>query len=611
MINLNRQDPLNESPYEKVSSRLDIKNGLAHCPAHDDINRSLSITKGKDERVLLHCHAGCQTRDIVNALGLAMADLFPSNVKQERHEIGRRTHGAPGYKDYRKTIIRYSDGSKTAFFERLENGSWLKGLNGQKQTLYNLDVLKEPGIKFISESEKDADHLTKMGFHALSFGGAENWKSEYTALLSGQEVIVLPHNDEPGRKAAEKVARDIAISGAVVKVVPSETWGQHKGADVADWLEAGHTGEELLGLVSEALPESPQKAHEEACGSKKPNRFKLYQVGQIELKTPEYLVDGLIERDSLALLFGDPSSGKSLIAVDVACSIATGKDFHGKRVKQGTVIYIAGEGQEGLVRRFNAWGIARGVDIKNAPLFKSMIPASMTDNENVQEIISAIDEIIINHGAPSLIIIDTVARNFGPGDENSTRDMNQFIHAADIIRAQYKAAVIPVHHTGHGDKSRARGSMALRAALDAEYRVEKDDTGIIRLEATKMKDAELPEPMAFRIATVELPMKDDEDRPITSAVLQETSYEPKCAKGKTGRGKNQTRALELLSNLHKECCEKREDCGLPRDGAAVSVEDWKDAMRKDGMDRKRIGELITSLSDSGIVSIKSGLVHYK
>ncbi len=49
----------------------------ARCPAHDDNRNSLSIGQGKDGRVLLHCHAGCDVRAIVEAMGLRMADLFP------------------------------------------------------------------------------------------------------------------------------------------------------------------------------------------------------------------------------------------------------------------------------------------------------------------------------------------------------------------------------------------------------------------------------------------------------------------------------------------------------------------------------------------------------
>lgn len=57
---------------------------VARCPAHDDRTPSLSVTEGLDGRALLHCFAGCDTADIITALGLAWTDLFP-----EGHRSGR------------------------------------------------------------------------------------------------------------------------------------------------------------------------------------------------------------------------------------------------------------------------------------------------------------------------------------------------------------------------------------------------------------------------------------------------------------------------------------------------------------------------------------------
>ncbi|WP_439560713.1 AAA family ATPase [Roseinatronobacter sp.] len=52
-----------------------------------------------------------------------------------------------------------------------------------------------------------------------------------------------------------------------------------------------------------------------------------------------------------------PSSGKSFLAVGIALSVATGTPFHGRDTKQGAVFFIAGEGRNGLARRFAAWGM--------------------------------------------------------------------------------------------------------------------------------------------------------------------------------------------------------------------------------------------------------------
>ena len=61
----------------------------ARCPVHDDRENSLSVGEGEDDRVLLMCHAGCQTKTIVQALDLQMQDLFPNAEPKEKRDRSR------------------------------------------------------------------------------------------------------------------------------------------------------------------------------------------------------------------------------------------------------------------------------------------------------------------------------------------------------------------------------------------------------------------------------------------------------------------------------------------------------------------------------------------
>src|SRR5699024_4965434 len=79
------------------------------------------------------------------------------------------------------------------------------------------------------------------------------------------------------------------------------------------------------------------------------------RIGALEMTRPDWLLRGTLERDTFAMMFGDPGSGKSFLAIDWACRVATGAPWRDYAVKAGTVAYIAGEGQHGLVRRFRAW----------------------------------------------------------------------------------------------------------------------------------------------------------------------------------------------------------------------------------------------------------------
>jgi hypothetical protein len=232
--------------------------------------------------------------------------------------------------------------------------------------------------------------------------------------------------------------------------------------------------------------------------------FKFVPVADLECREPEFTVDGLIETETLGMIFGDPGCGKSFLAVDLALSVATGADFHEHPTKQGAVFFIAGEGHNGLARRFAAWSKARDVQLAGVPLFKSERAAQFLDRASAKAVNDAVAQLTVKHGAPALIIIDTLARNFGPGDENNTKEMSEFVVAIDDMKARFPGCcVLIVHHSGHGDKQRARGAMALKGALDFEFRVEKKGREV-QLINTKMKDAEAPKDMFFSFRQVEL-----------------------------------------------------------------------------------------------------------
>lgn len=232
--------------------------------------------------------------------------------------------------------------------------------------------------------------------------------------------------------------------------------------------------------------------------------FKFVAVGDLEYRDPEYIVGDLIETETLALIFGDPGCGKSFLAVDLGLSVASGTPFHGRDVKQGAVFYLAGEGHNGLARRFAAWGKARGVPLSGVPLFKSERAAQFLDGASAKAVADAVAAMADTHGDPALIIVDTLARNFGAGDENNTKDMSEFIVAIDDLKARFPGCtVLIVHHSGHASKERARGAMALKGALDCEYRVEKEGRDM-RLINTKMKDAEPPQDLFFTFRQIEL-----------------------------------------------------------------------------------------------------------
>jgi len=320
--------------------------------------------------------------------------------------------------------------------------------------------------------------------------------------------------------------------------------------------------------------------------------FKFLRLDIIEVKAISWVIKGHIEAHSFICIYGDSGSGKSLFAIEQAACVATGTPFYGIPVKQGPVIYLAGEGHSGLARRFEAWSIARGVSTKGAPIFLSEGSIALTKPTTMGQVCSALEKLIKEIGQdPLLVILDTWSRVLG-GDDSAPSDAAAGVAVLDGLRAQYgNFAVIVIHHEGH-QKGRGRGWSGLRAAVDMEYRVERGADGLLRLECTKAKDTEPTKPMAFQFIGVELPIKNESGETVTSAVLDRVDWEsePKAVK-EIAMGKNQAMALNILKRLATT--------------GPVTVEAWREACQTEGMIRQRFNEAKKSLAASGILEFNS------
>jgi hypothetical protein len=229
--------------------------------------------------------------------------------------------------------------------------------------------------------------------------------------------------------------------------------------------------------------------------------------------------------------------------------------------------------------------------LADAPLY--VAPAvAIPDAGQVAELMQAIESL---GEPPALIVLDTLARCFGGGDENSTQDMSKFVSACDTIRQRYHCTILVVHHTGHADKSRARGAIALKAAIDSEYRLAKD--GGLVLTATKMKDAETPAPVAMELSTVDLPgILDDYGNPVTSAAIEmidaDTGAIVSKAKMIRPRGKWQDVGVAVARRLV-----------ATSDDGCVSIDTWREECKTAGMVRQNQLRVLDSLVERGDIAV--------
>lgn len=348
--------------------------------------------------------------------------------------------------------------------------------------------------------------------------------------------------------------------------------------------------------------------------AEKPPTTLFTQVGELitDLQPPRWLIKSLIEKDSLAVLYGKPGDGKSFLAIDMAASVATGTNWHSKKTAPGAVFYIAGEGQNGLARRFKGWEIARDVSLKDAPLLISCTPIGLDIEENainVKEVVTALASQLKQK--PVLIVVDTLARNFA-GDENSTKDMNSFVRGMDSLRIAWGTSILIVHHTGKDISKGARGSSVLNAAIDAEYSVKMDENNVITMASHKMKEAELPPPLAFKLQRVKLPIDDEDGDDLwscTPVAMTDDYIPPK--RGSKGAGKNQILALECLAKLYHEHEERLKDSGKDPHTALVTIEEWREKCKQIGIIRPRFNEVKNSLDEQDRVELDSTYIKLK
>ncbi|MBL8864818.1 MAG: DUF3987 domain-containing protein [Planctomycetia bacterium] len=238
---------------------------IARCPAHDDGNPSLSIGIGDDNKVLLHCFAGCTSDAITKAIGFTTRDLFTS---KNGHANGKPKSAARSFNSMGEAIAEYekqlgrtkaiwnyydADGEICGLVLRWDAptgktirpiardvfGGWTLTAMPDPRPLYQLPDLATTKTIIVVEGEKCVDAARSLGFIATTSSGGSNaaTKSDWRPL-AGKDVLILPDNDAPGRKYAETVAAILAKLNPPAKVRVLELPGLADKGDLVDWIDA-------------------------------------------------------------------------------------------------------------------------------------------------------------------------------------------------------------------------------------------------------------------------------------------------------------------------------------------------------------------------------------
>ena len=281
---------------------------------------------------------------------------------------------------------------------------------------------------------------------------------------------------------------------------------------MGDALSKAQTSvDRLLGVVAKATP-LPLPGFTPADLDEAPN------------PTP-YWIKGILDQGDIGTGYGDSGVMKSFLFTDMLCHVAVGAIYCGHRVVQTAVLIIAGEGGSGMKKRIRAWELHHGARIGRRPkVFVATLPADlMADKGTIAATIAHAEKVL---GATvGIVCFDTLSSSFGDGDENSSTDMARVLRTARETCGN--RTVLLVHHVGHGDKGRERGSYALRGNVDFRIQVERPNDGrIITVSSKKQKDGEPFGDLHFEWKQIETGWRDIDGDPITSVILEPTNAVP-------------------------------------------------------------------------------------
>lgn len=428
-------------------------------PAHKNGDRkpSLTVSRGNG-KVLLNCHLGCGTKDIIDQLGLTMNDLFDEENRVKTEVARYRYIDENGEPQFEK--VRYEPKD---FVVMRPSGEY--GIGDAQRVLYHLPELKAAVARgetvYIVEGEKDADAMTTRHLVATcNFEGAGKWRDSYSKHFSGANVVIIADRDEAGYHHA-RIVRD-SLNGIAKHVRILQAAVRTAKADISDHFLAGFGIEDLVPLDG-AFKQVPLG--------------KLIAAGPME---PQRLAGGMLYAGGLHCIAGAPDCGKTTLALYWAVQLLS----EGKKV----AFFDEEGGPEVVAEKLISLG-ATISDTEN--LIYCPFPGKSWDDGDVAALMEYLTE-----NKPDMVLWDSSAAFLARAglDENSAPAVtNWWARVLTPLARELGAAVLVIDHdTKSSEQSRyARGSGAKLAALDVQFKVEikrpfsREQDGLLKFAVTK------------------------------------------------------------------------------------------------------------------------------
>jgi hypothetical protein len=489
---------------------------LTLCPAHSDSQPSLSISEGSNGRVLLHCFARCDYHAIVNAFVQQGADptwfrlssrITLSALAQNDPQL-LATLQALGCVERDGKIgfpVTYADGTQGFHFRVAldEKNKWRHQAGGKaSEAVFALhhqrvqQIIADYRAVIVTESPLDAAVLIAASkwtnLPAISVLGKGNVKALNAdlhrqalldALSDGGTIYawVEPDADGFAQAVADALQRPVrAIFAPDAK--RKDAWRL--------WLSLNKNwdafAQAIRDLAEQAVEVFPQQTKHE---KRLPNAVWV-PLREITRPDPneQWQVEGLIKAGNLVILSARPKTAKSIVALNLAACVATGRPFLNRPTQQGRALFVAWERHDLTVQRAFGMGLDACEDIM------------VWDKRRfgVAPRVDALDwwkEFIVANNI-RLVVFDTLAHFLRPELDKVRNALNAYDYVGSVLERVAQIAnetgctFVLIHHDRKGegdtDEQRVLGTTALTAAADVVLQLQplSDDAGVTALKVT-------------------------------------------------------------------------------------------------------------------------------
>jgi len=430
---------------------------MALCPAHEDGNPSLSIT-AKDDRVLLNCHANCETEYIVAAMNLTMADLFDEVREKGYSPIGTKPTIVAEYPyvDEQGTLLfQVVRMEPKTFRQRRPDGTgWSWSLGDTRRVLYRLpevlQAVRDGVTVYVVEGEKDVHTLEGRELvGTCNPGGAGKWLPAYSDSLRDADVVIIADRDDPGQAHARMVAQALDGIAAHIRITEART-----GKDATDHFAAGHGVDELEQTWDSDEPVKVDLAPD------------LWEFIGGDDPAMDWVIPDLLERGDRLIWTGFEGLGKSMFVRQLAVMTAAGLDpFTATHIPQRKVLLIDCENSERQSRRkfrplaYATVKLDRDVPEGALRLIHKPQGIDLARDEDASWLL----ERVTAH-RPDLLIIGPFYR-LHAADMKEETAARRAASVLDLVRTTVDCALVVEAHAGHGEAGRGRSVRPIGSSL--------------------------------------------------------------------------------------------------------------------------------------------------